>query len=159
MMNNMNNVERICGYNQAARYFEETKKPRTVKWGEDERPLYNTRSHHYRIVKGEDSYAKYFDLVLYSTSMIRYYKPSLTGEHRVLVRGHSSTASRAFLWHHCMGVGKPLNCMDGNGFIREGKLVLNPATHNSDKFGVPYNWSADLMFTNDTLRAIDLPLS
>ena len=47
----MYNIKRISGYNQAARYFEETKKPRTVKWGEDERPLYNTRSYHYRIVK------------------------------------------------------------------------------------------------------------
>lgn len=159
MMNNMNNVERICGYNQAARYFEETRKPRTVRWGEDERPLYNTRSHHYRIVKGEDSYAKYYDLVLYSTSLIRYYKPSITGEQRVLVRGYGSVASRAYLWHHCMGMGKPLNCMDGNGFIRDGKLVLNPAVHDAEKFGVPYNWSADLMFTDDSLRTIDLTRS
>ena len=158
-MNNMHNVERICGYNQAARYFEETKKPRTVKWGEDERPLYNTRSHHYRIVKGEDSYAKYYDLVLYSTSLIRYYKPSLTGEQRVLVRGYSSSASRAFVWHHCMGMGKPLNLKDGHGLIREGKLVLNPAVHAADTFGVPYNWSADLMFTDDSLRTIDLTRS
>lgn len=155
MQCNMHNVTRICGYNQAARYFEETKKPRTVKWGEDERPLYNTRSHHYRIVKGED----YFDLVLYSTSMIRYYKPSLTGEQRVLVRGHGSTASRAFVWHHCMGMGKPLNCVDGYGLIREGKLVLNQAVHAAEKFGVPYNWSADLMFTDDSLRTIDVTRS
>lgn len=159
MMNNMNNVERICGYNQAARFFEETKKPRTVRWGEDERPLYNTRSHHYRIVKGEDSYAKYYDLVLYSTSLIRYYKPSLTGEQRVLVRGHGSVASRAFVWHHCMGMGRLLNLKDGNGLIREGKLVLNQAVHNAEKFGVPYNWSADLMFTDDSLRTIDLTRS
>jgi len=159
MQCNMHNVTRICGYNQAARYFEETRKPRTVRWGEDERPLYNTRSHHYRIVKGEDSYAKYYDLVLYSTSMIRYYKPSLTGEQRVLVRGHSSTASRAFVWRHCMGMGRLLNLKDGYGFIREGKLVLNPAVHIAEKFGVPYNWSADLMFTDDSLRTIGLTRS
>ena len=158
-MNNMRNVTRISGYNQAARYFEETKKPRTVRWGEDERPLYNTRSHHYRIVKGEDNGGKYYDLVLYSTSMIRYYEPNQNNEHRVLVRGHSSTASRAFLWHHCMGMGKPLNCVDGHGNVREGKLLLNHATHSAEKFGVPYNWSADLMFTNDTLRTIDLTRS
>lgn len=158
-MNNMRNVERICGYNQAARYFEETKKPRTVKWGEDERPLYNTRSHHYRIVKGSDIGGKYYDLVLYATSMIRYYEPNQNNEHRVLVRGHGSCASRAFLWHHCMGMGKPLNCMDGHGNVREGKLLLNQAVHTAEKFGVPYNWSADLMFTNDTLRTIDLTRS
>ena len=55
MQCNINNVKRICGYNQAARYFEETKKPRSAKWSDDERPLYNTRSHHYRILKGEDN--------------------------------------------------------------------------------------------------------
>ena len=55
MQCNINNVKRICGYNQAARYFEETKKPRSAKWADDERPLYNTRSHHYRILKGNDN--------------------------------------------------------------------------------------------------------
>lgn len=155
MMNNLNNVERICGYNQAARYFAETKKPRTVRWGEDERPLYNTRSHHYRIVKGEDNGWKYYDLVLYSTSMIRYYQPNALNEHRVLVRGHDLTTSRAFLWHHGFGMSKLLRCVDGNGQVREGKLVLNPATHTSDTFGVPYNWSADLLFTDDRLYTVD----
>lgn len=159
MQCNMNNVKRICGYNQAARYFEETKKPRTVKWGEDERPLYNTASHHYRIVKGEDSYAKYYDLVLYSTSMIRYYEPNALNEHRVLVRGHSSTASRAFVWRHGMGMCRSLNLKDGYGFIREGKLVLNPATYKATDHGVPHGWSADLMFTDDSLRTIDVTRS
>ena len=153
MMNNMRNVERISGYNQAARYFEETKKPRTVRWGEDERPLYNTRSHHYRIVKGDG----FFDLVLYSTSMIRYYKPDANNHQRVLVRGHSSCASRAFLWHHGFGMGKPFSCVDGEGsFVREGRLLLNHATHNADKFGVPYNWSADLTLIGE---GIDLTRS
>ena len=155
MQCNMRNVTRISGYNQAARYFEETKKPRTVKWGEDERPLYNTRSHHYRIVKGED----YFDLVLYATSMIRYYKPDANNHQRVLVRNHYSAASGNFLWHHGLGRNRSLWCIDGNGNGREGRLLLNQAVHNSEKFGVPYNWSADLMFTDDSLRSIDLTRS
>ena len=159
MMNNIRNVTRISGYNQAARYFEETKKPRTVRWGEDERPLYNTASHHYRIVKGNNNGTPYYDLVLYSTSMIRYYKPAINGEQRVLVRGHSSAASRAFVWRHGMGMGRSINVRDGYGLIREGKLVLNPATHNSDTFGVPYNWSADLLFTDDRLYTVDVTRS
>lgn len=159
MMNNMNNVTRISGYNQAARYFEETKKPRTVRWGEDERPLYNTASHHYRIVKGNDNGTPYYDLVLYSTSMIRYYKPTTNGEQRVLVRGHSSAASRAFVWRHGMGLNRHLWCIDGNGEGREGKLLLNQAVHNAEKFGVPYNWSADLTFTDPDLTTIDLTRS
>lgn len=159
MQCNMHNVTRISGYNQAARYFEETKKPRTVKWGEDERPLYNTRSHHYRIVKGEENGARYYDLVLYATPMIRYYEPNQNNEHRVLVRGHGSSASGNFLWHHGMGRNKSLWCIDGNGQGREGKLLLNQAVHNAEKFGVPYNWSADLMFTDSSLRSIDLTRS
>lgn len=159
MQCNMNNVKRISGYNQAARYFEETKKPRTVRWGEDERPLYNTASHHYRIVKGEDNGGKYYDLVLYATSMIRYYEPNQNNEYRVLVRGHGSSASGNFLWHHGFGRGKSLWCIDGYGQGREGKLLLNQAVHNAEKFGVPYNWSADLLFTDDSMLNLDLTRS
>ena len=155
MYNNMNNIKRISGYNQAARYFEETRKPRTVKWGEDERPLYNTRSYHYRIVKGSDIGGKYFDLVLYSTSMIRYYEPNALNEHRVLVRGHGSTASHSFLWHHGMGMGKLLNVVDAQGKVREGRLMLNPEAHKATDHGVPHGWSADLLFTDDNLRNLD----
>ena len=159
MYNNMRNVTRISGYNQAARYFEETKKPRTVKWGEDERPLYNTRSYHYRIVKGSDIGGKYFDLVLYSTSMIRYYEPNVFNEHRVLVRGHGSTASHSFLWHHGMGMGKLLNVVDAQGRLREGRLLLNPDAYKATDHGVPHGWSADLLFTDDNLRNLDLTRS
>lgn len=155
----INNTKRICGYNQAARYFAETKKPRSTRWGEDERPLYNTRSHHYRIVKGNDNGIPFYDLVLYSTPMIRYFEPDANNHQRVLVRGHSSIASRSFVWHQGMGLGRHLWCIDGYGQGREGKLLLNHATHNSDKFGVPYNWSADLLFTDPDLTTIDLTRS
>ena len=153
------NTQRICGYNQAARYFEETRKPRTARWGEDERPLYNTRSHHYRIVKGEEGGVPFYDLVLYSTSMIRYYEPTPSNEQRVLVRGHSSTTSRAFLWRHGMGMGRLLNVVDAQGGVRDGKLVLNPETYKATDHGVPHGWSADLMFTDDSLRTIDVTRS
>ena len=159
MMNNIRNVTRISGYNQAARYFEETKKPRTVRWGEDERPLYNTRSYHYRIVKGNDNGNAYYDLVLYSTSMIRYYEPDSSGFNRVLVRGHYSSASGNFLWHHGFARGKTLECVDGYGNVRAGKLLLNHAVHNSDKYGVPYNWSADLMFIGEPINAYRIDLT
>ena len=159
MMNNMRNVERISGYNQAARYFEETKKPRTVKWGEDERPLYNTRSHHYRIVKGEEKGVPYYDLVLYATPMIRYYKPDANNHQRVLVRNHYSSASGNFLWHHGLGRNRTLWCIDGHGVGREGKLLLNQAVHNAEKFGVPYNWSADLMFLDDPSEGFKIDLT
>lgn len=159
MQCNINNVKRICGYNQAARYFEETKKPRSAKWSDGERPLYNTRSYHYRIVKGEENGVSFYDLVLYSTSMIRYYEPTPSNEHRVLVRGHYSAASGNFLWHHGFARNKGLWCVDANGQGREGKLLLNHYTEKATDHGVPYNWSADLMFTDDSLRSIDLTRS
>lgn len=161
MQGNMLNVERIGGYNEAARHFEETKKPRTVRWGEDERPLYNTRSHHYRLVKGSD----FYDLVLYSTPMIRYYKPEANGDSRVLVRGHYSTTSNAFLWHHGFQRGKPLNCVDAHGNARMGKLLLNHhvSTQSARDYGVPDHFSADLMFIgsqgNDYYNQLDLTRS
>lgn len=149
MQCNINNVKRICGFNQAARYFEETKKPRSVKWSDDERPLYNTRSHHYRIVKGEESGVPFYDLVLYSTSMIRYYQPNAFGFNRVLVRGHYSSASGTFLWHHGFARGRALNVVDAQGGVREGKLLLNHDTHKATDHGVPHGWSADLMFIGE----------
>jgi hypothetical protein len=159
MQCNLNNVTRISGYNQAARYFEETKKPRTVKWGEDERPLYNTRSYHYRIVRGVD----FYDLVLYSTPMIRYYKPEANGDSRVLVRGHTSNTSNNFLWYHGFARGKGFVCVDDAGNEREGRLLLNQATHKAEKFGVPRDWSADLMFIgsngDDYCNRLDLTRS
>lgn len=159
MQCNINNVKRICGYNQAARYFEETKKPRSAKWSDDERPLYNTRSYHYRIVKGEENGVSFYDLVLYSTSMIRYYEPTPSNDHRVLVRGHYSAASGNFLWHHGFARGKTLECVDGYGNVRAGKLLLNHATHNAEKYGVPYNWSADLMFVGNPIDAYRIDLT
>jgi len=142
------NTERIMGYNQAARHFETTKKPRSVRWGEDERPLYNTRSHHYRLVKGSDDYATYYDLVLYSTSMIRYYKPEANGDSRVLVRGHNKSASHQFLWWNGYGPHKVFRCIDSAGETREGRLLLSCAVANGwgAKFGIPRDWSADLTF-------------
>ena len=149
MQCNINNVKRICGYNQAARYFEETKKPRSAKWSDDERPLYNTRSHHYRILKGNDNGVPFYDLVLYSTSMIRYYEPDASNNHRVLVRGHYSAASGNFLWHHGFARNKGLWCVDANGQGREGKLLLNHYTEKATDHGVPHGWSADLLFIGE----------
>ena len=161
MQSSIQNTQRICGFNQAARYFEETKKPRTARWGEDERPLYNTRSHHYRIVKGKDEHGyNYYDLVLYSTSMIRYYEPDANNHQRVLVRGHYSNTSNSFLWWHGFMRGKGFMFQDGNGEVREGKLLLNHDVYKATDHGVPHGWSADLMFLGDVGTAnIDLTRS
>lgn len=161
MQSSIQNTQRICGYNQAARYFEETRKPRTARWGEDERPLYNTRSHHYRIVKGKDEHGyNYYDLVLYSTSMIRYYQPNALNEQRVLVRGHYSQTSSSFLWWHGFMRGKGFMLQDADGNERFGKLLLNHCVEKATDHGVPHGWSADLLFLGDVGTAnIDLTRS
>lgn len=160
MQSSIQNTQRICGYNQAARYFEETRKPRTARWGEDERPLYNTRSHHYRIVKGEEGGVPFYDLVLYSTSMIRYYQPNALNEQRVLVRGHYSQTSSSFLWWHGFMRGKGFMFQDAEGNERRGCLLLNHCTEKATDHGVPHGWSADLLFLGDVGTAnIDLTRS
>lgn len=145
----MHNVKRISGYNQAARYFEATKKPRSVCWGEDERPLYNTAAHHYRITKGDDNGIPFYELVLYYTAMVRFYAPDQYNYQRVLVRGHSSTTSHQFLRRHGFGPWRQLVCVNGVGERRVGRLVLNPSTHRSGQFNVPSDFSADLTFIGD----------
>jgi hypothetical protein len=87
------------GYPAAVRHFEATKLPRGTKWGEDERPLYNTRSHHYRLVRGEDG--AYYDVMLYRTTMLRMWKPNEDGTRELCLRAHPSSASSMFMWSVC----------------------------------------------------------
>jgi len=89
----------IGGYPAAVRHFEDTKLPRGTKWGEDERPLYNTRSHHYRLVRGPDG--AYYDVVLYSTPMLRLFKPNEDGTRELCLRANLSRASSMFMWSVC----------------------------------------------------------
>jgi hypothetical protein len=76
-----------------------------------------------------------------------------------------SIASNAFLWHHGFGRNKPLNCVDAHGNARMGKLLLNHHvnTQTARDYGVPDNFSADLMFTGsdgeDYYNKLDLTRS
>jgi len=88
------------GYPAAVRHFNETKKPRSVKWGEDERPLYKVSMHHYRLVRGPvDQFgdAEYYDAVLYKTPMLRLFKPKEDGTVAKWVRNYDSQTSARFL--------------------------------------------------------------
>jgi len=87
------------GYPAAVRHFEDTKLPRGTKWGEDERPLYNTRSHHYRLVRGPNG--AYYDVVLHSTPMLRLFKPNEDGTRELCLRAHPSITSSTFMWSVC----------------------------------------------------------
>lgn len=146
--NSVRNIQSIGGYDQAARFFAETRKPKTARWSEDERPLYNTRSLHYRIVRGHD--ASYFDLVNYDTPLIRYYKPDTNGDQRILVRDWDSQVSRQFLYKHRWFQGKPLIVRNLDGSEREGRLLLNRLVSSAQEHGVERGWSADFVLIADT---------
>lgn len=136
---NAGNCERIRGYNHAVRYFDETKKPRGKKWGDEERPLYNSAAHHYRIVREDE---EYFDLVLYSTPMIRYLKPD-ADSYTVLLHGDTRSTSTAFLWNQgwatWAGRGIDPYCAPLNPYQQRDWEAENGVL-------VPEGWAAVLVF-------------
>ena len=94
--NSIKDCTRIIGYSQAVRHFEDTKRPRSVRWDADERPLYKTSTHHYRLKRGPDG--EYYDVVLYNTTMLRYMKPEANGVELVYLHYDDRRASREFFW-------------------------------------------------------------
>lgn len=157
--NSVRNIASIGGYDQAARHFAETKKPKTARWADDERPLYNTRSLHYKIVRGAN--ADYFDLVNYDTALIRYYRPNANGDQRILVRDWDSMVSRQFLFKHRWYNSKCLTVREADGTERSGRLLLNRLVGDAEKHGVPRGWSADIMMVagNEDNPTIDITRS
>ncbi|MFZ9972160.1 MAG: hypothetical protein ACO3SE_07915 [Sedimenticolaceae bacterium] len=148
--------QRISGYPAAVRHFSKTKKPRTVRWGEDERPLYNVASHHYRLVRGPldaSGDAEYYDAVLYSMPMLRMFKPKEDGTVVRWVANHHSQTSRGFLYNVC-GIdsgGQRLLCNDS----QERRLPLSSYTSQEyvapNGVTVPACWSAVLVERNGAL--------
>lgn len=135
------------GYPEAVRHFNGTKKPRSVKWGEDERPLYKVSMHHYRLVRGPvDQFgdAEYYDAVLYKTPMLRLFKPKEDGTAVQWIRNYDSQTSARFLLHvGIMYSGKHVRTSEGE----ERRLPLSTScTHDwfcqTSKVTVPSGWSA-----------------
>lgn len=130
-------------WEQADKLFEKPA-PRGAAWRDYQRPLYNNRSWHYRVERGDDG--AYYDLCLYHTSMIRYHKPYGDGTHRVEVRGYNSTASWEFLWRNGFSrvtpVGGrllPLSCNPKKGLfsaslLYEGSKVLFEDSYHDPAF-------------------------
>jgi hypothetical protein len=87
----------IRNYAEAHTHFTRTERPRsTAKWADNQRPLKNTRSWHYRIEQGYGG--DHYDLCLYHTVMARFHKPDAEGVERRQYRGHSSNTSRGFMY-------------------------------------------------------------
>lgn len=141
--------ERVSGYPAAVRHFSKTKKPRTVRWGEDERPLYNVASHHYRLVRGPldaSGDAEYYDAVLYATPMLRMFKPEEDGTTVKWVANYSSQTSKDFLYSVCdLGTAPTVTCNDGK--VRRVPLAYGKIEEYVAPNGVtvPKGWSAVLV--------------
>lgn len=130
-------------WEQADKLFEKPA-PRGASWRAHQRPLYNNRSWHYRVERGDDG--AYYDLCLFRTSMIRYHKPYGDGTHRVDVRGHNSNASWEFLWRNgfnritALGARLlPLSCRPCKGLfsaslLYEGRKVLFEDSYHDPAF-------------------------
>ena len=94
-----NQLQSIGSFARAKSYFESQPKRKGTKWLAHQRPLRadngGARLHHYRIEKHIDE--KYYDIVLYSTVMARFYAPEASGAERRLYMGHDSITSQQFM--------------------------------------------------------------
>lgn len=92
----MHTLPTINDFESAHEWFTKTPKPVTIKgqWNDNQRPLKDKRSHHYRIEQGRGG--EYYDVVLYSTAMARFYAPTPDGR-RVMYTSHDSNTSKQFM--------------------------------------------------------------
>jgi ElaB/YqjD/DUF883 family membrane-anchored ribosome-binding protein len=97
--NSVQSLPTIDSYEAAQAYFaNKAKPPRSKRWAEHERPLRNTRLHHYRIEHHTQADGQeWYDVVLYRTPMARYYKPE-GSRRRVLLNGSNTNLSNQFRW-------------------------------------------------------------
>ena len=127
----------VRNYREAHACFENTPKPpRSKKWDDNQRPLRDTRSYHYRIEKGED----YYDLILYSTVMARYHKPDAEGVELRQYHGELSQTSKGFM-SNVLGV----YCFCKRD-TTDGRRVVMPVYHKDFKgtsFGLDAYFTAD----------------
>lgn len=96
---NVHTLPTIDSYEAAQAYFDKTNKPPRAKaWQDNQRPLRNSRSHHYRIEHHTQADGQeWYDVVLYRTPMARYYKPE-GSRRRVLLNGSNTNLSNQFRW-------------------------------------------------------------
>lgn len=103
MYANVKGLARVQTYAHAEKYFAEVQPhSRCKKYLPYQRSLKPQRpsgNHHYRIEKHEEG--NYYDLVLYQTTMARYYKPNPDGSERRLYNGHNTQTSKQFMWQVC----------------------------------------------------------
>jgi hypothetical protein len=125
----------------AHNWFDATPRPRsTQKWADNQRPLKDTRSWHYRIERYNGG--EYYDVILHRTVMARYYKPAAGGR-RVLYTGHPSNMSKQFM-------RRVLNVRHDNTWTTtDGRLVAVPIANRDSVTDKGSTFSTDLWLVRD----------
>ena len=153
--NGADKCKTIRNYSQALMFFTRYPKPRSSKWSDNERPIYisdgkpSTRMHQYRMTAGPidttTSTPAYFDLVLHSTSVIRYMAPTEDNKRVVCLTygGWTSTLTRAFMWQHGWHYGQEFNTTDGTRVA----VPLNYCAKS--EHWIDNQWIAKLTFNED----------
>lgn len=141
---NTSGLKRVRHYEEAHRYFTQTAKPRRKGWSDNERPLGTAAQHHYRIVQGDEG--RYYDVILYSTTMARFYAPNSAGETRICYNGDGRPTSTQFmarvLWINAVQtykdtegieryvpIGSQRRFSTDLWFNAEGQLLVKCSTH------------------------------
>lgn len=143
--NSTHKITSIGNFRKAEQHFSDKKKPRSARWADNARPLYNTASTHYSLVKvNEDTY----DLVNYRTSLVRYFRPTNEG-YEVWLRGWASNTSWSFLDQHGWATWyRGTHTQDR----KRVKVPLNPYAAGDaviNGIQIPDGWSAVLYFNAD----------
>jgi hypothetical protein len=143
------NLPYIRNYEEARKWWDtHPKPPRSRKWDDYQRPLYNTASKHYRLESMEPD--RYIDVILYNTTMARYHAPDADGNQRRLYFGHYTITSRNFMWDvlkvnpHC----NTAHTTDGRKVV--APIYMHHFTHDGD---TPF--SADYLFTPDNKLIVE----
>lgn len=153
------NIKSIPSYAAADKHFRDTRKPRTARWHENQRPLRNTASRHLRLEVNIDPTTdlRYYDLCLYHTPLIRYYQPNDKGECAVHLSHYASVSSFAFMGVHGWYAGKALSTTDN-------RKVDLPISHDTWTSKDLYNdiFTVRLVFNAegklDTNKSVHMPM-
>jgi hypothetical protein len=135
----------VTTWESAHNTFNNTPRPKGPRsnsvWADNQRPLKDNRSWHYRIERINGG--EHYDVILHHTVMARYYKPTAGGR-RVLYTGHPSNMSKQFMRH-------VLNVRHQNTWMTtDGRLVAVPIANRDSIPDKGSSFSADLWFATQT---------
>jgi hypothetical protein len=141
----IHNLPSIETWEAAHNTFNNTPRPKGPRsnsvWDDNQRPLKDNRSYHYRIEQHNGG--EYYDVCLHHTVMARYYKPTPEGR-RVLYTGHPSNMSKQFMRH-------VLNVHHKNTWTTtDGRLVAVPIANRDNITDKGSTFSADLWLVSET---------